>query len=121
MNRFARLLTTWVAAAIFAVASVAWATAGPEPVTPVAAMDHGHHGHADADLECADQGDCSDAAGHDHESDTTCCAFSCHVVAFVSEAADLTASVQAGRSNRVDQAALLGALAVGLERPPRAA
>jgi hypothetical protein len=72
MSRFAHLLTTWVAAAFFVVASVAWVTAGPEPVTPVAVMDHGHHAQANAGPECLNQGDCSDAAGHDHESETTC-------------------------------------------------
>lgn len=121
MHRFARLLMTWVAAVVFAVASVAWATAGPAPVMPNAAMDHGAHAHADPSLECSDQGECSDAAGHDHEADTTCCAFSCHVVADVAGTADMTAWVQAGRHDRTDQAALLGALPLGLERPPRAA
>jgi hypothetical protein len=121
MHRFARLLTIWVATVVFAVASVAWAATGPAPITPVSAMDHGYHVHAGLSQECSDQGECSDPAGHDHETDTTCCAFACHVVAGVAGTADLIAWAQAGRHDRTDQAALLGALFGGLDRPPRAA
>jgi hypothetical protein len=123
MHGFARLVTTWIAVAFFAAASVTWASAGPvvQPAGLVASMDHGDHDHAAANLACSDQAGCTDPAGHSHTADSTCCAFACHVVADVACSAALARAAEARVHEVVDPAALLGAAPVGPERPPRAA
>lgn len=123
MHGFVRLVTTLIAAAFFAVASVAWATAGagPQQLTMVAVIDHVDHGDPDTDVPCVDAEGCADVADHHHEADSTCCAFACHVVADVASMATSGPGRQAGQQDPTDAEPLFGTLTIGPERPPRAA
>jgi len=123
MHGFARFMTTWLVAAFFAVSSVAWAASGPSLQTnaAVTSADHADHDHSEPVASCLDPAGSSDVADHSHDAESTCCAFACHVVADLACSTALNPAIQAGRHDVTDPAALLGAVPVGPERPPRTA